>query len=76
MLMLSLVPRPSPATFLATYMTFERSVRVSKVTYAAENGAGDGLGMRLPVQVSTSECQEGSRYLGLGHQGAGLQSRC
>ena len=50
----SLVPRPSPAPFLAAYVTFEPrkkggrpfSDRGLKVTYVVNNGVGDGLGMR------------------------------
>ena len=51
----SIVPRPSPALFLATYVTFEppSDKRLadggSKVTYVAKSGAGDGLGTRLSV---------------------------
>ena len=44
----SLIPRLSPALFLAAYVTFELPARIgSKVTYVAKSGAGDGLGTRL-----------------------------
>ena len=51
--MVSLVPRPFPASFLVAYVTFDLpsdmclSERGSKVTYVAKNEAGDSLGTRL-----------------------------
>ena len=44
-------PRPSSAPFIAAYVTFglARAPVGSKVTCAAKNGAGDGLGTILHV---------------------------
>ena len=52
----NLIPRPSAASFLFAYVTFEPlsdklpaclSDKGSKVTYATKNEAADGLGTRL-----------------------------
>ena len=58
---LSLVPRPSAASFLFAYVTFEPlsdklaayslSDKGSKVTYANKNEAADGLGTRLGIPM-------------------------